>query len=210
MNQQGSEEWKADRIGKATGSRIPDIITRLKSGGFSAMRKAYATQLALERISKQPYSFQPNAAMQHGTNTEPLARDAYKATIFEDVTEVGFINHPSILNSGASPDGLVGDDGLVEIKCPESHTHISTVLDGVVPEKYFPQIQWQLACTERKYCDFVSYDPRCPENLQLFVRRVERDDCFIATTEELVRRFLTEVDELTQQLNNKIKEKQGA
>jgi putative phage-type endonuclease len=210
MNQQGSEEWKADRIGKATGSRISDIITRLKSGGFSAMRKAYATQLALERISKQPYSFQPNAAMQHGTNTEPLARDAYKATIFEDVTEVGFINHPSILNSGASPDGLVGDDGLVEIKCPESHTHISTVLDGVVPEKYFPQIQWQLACTERKYCDFVSYDPRCPENLQLFVRRVERDDCFIATTEELVRRFLTEVDELTQQLNNKIKEKQGA
>lgn len=210
MNQQGSEEWKTDRLGKATGSRISDIITRLKSGGFSAMRKAYATQLALERISKQPYSFQPNAAMQHGTNTEPLARDAYKATIFEDVTEVGFINHPSILNSGASPDGLVGDDGLVEIKCPESHTHISTVLDGLVPEKYFPQIQWQLACTERKYCDFVSYDPRCPENLQLFVRRVERDDCFIATTEELVRRFLTEVDELTQQLNNKIKEKQGA
>ena len=210
MSEQGTDEWKAERLGKATGSRISDIITRLKSGGFSAMRKAYATQLAIERISKQPYSFQPNAAMQHGTNTEPLARDAYRATIFEEVTEVGFVNHPTIPNAGASPDGLVGDDGLVEIKCPESHTHIGYLLDGIVPERYFAQIQWQIACTGRKWCDFVSYDPRCPEELQLFIKRVDYDECFVATTEEMVRKFLVEVDELTETLTNKIKEKQGA
>ena len=138
---------------------------------------------------------------------EPEARNAYRETVFEEVNEVGFIPHPSILDAGASPDGLVGDDGLVEIKCPESHTHIGYVLDGQVPEKYIPQMQWQMACTGRQWCDFVSYDPRCPEGLRLFVKRLDRDDIYISTAEETVRRFLAEVDVMVEKLKNKLSEK---
>jgi putative phage-type endonuclease len=210
MSIQGTDEWKAERLGKVTASRIYDITARIKSGGFSSQRKAYATQLAIEKISNQPYTFQQSLAMQHGTATEPLARDAYRSTIFEEVVEVGFIDHPFILNAGASPDGLVGDDGLVEIKCPESHTHIGYLLEGVIPEKYAAQMQWQMACTGRKWCDFVSFDPRCPENLQIFIKRLPRDEVFIACTEEMIKTFLKEVDQLVDQLSNKIKENIGA
>ena len=145
--------------------------------------------------------------MDWGTKTEPEARNAYRETVFEEVNEVGFIPHPSIIDAGASPDGLVGDDGLVEIKCPESHTHIGYFLDGNVPEKYTHQMQWQMACTGRQWCDFVSYDPRCPEGLRLFVKRLDRDDIYISTAEETVRRFLAEVDVMVEKLKNKLLEK---
>ena len=204
---QGTDEWKAERVGKVTASKLIDIIDRTKSGSFTAKRNAYASQLAIERISGQPYTFTPSSSMDWGTKMEPEARNAYRETVFEEVNEVGFIPHPSIIDAGASPDGLVGDDGLVEIKCPESHTHIGYVLDGQVPEKYIPQMQWQMACTGRQWCDFVSYDSRCPEGLRLFVKRLERDDIYISTAEETVRRFLAEVDVMVEKLKNKLSEK---
>ena len=204
---QGTDEWKAERVGKVTASKLIDIIDRTKSGSFTAKRTAYISQLAIERISGQPYTFTPSASMDWGTKTEPEARNAYRETVFEEVNEVGFIPHPSIIDAGASPDGLVGDDGLVEIKCPESHTHIGYFLDGNVPDKYTHQMQWQMACTGRQWCDFVSYDPRCPEGLRLFVKRLERDDIYISTAEETVRRFLAEVDVMVEKLKNKLSEK---
>jgi putative phage-type endonuclease len=115
-------------------------------------------------------------AMQWGTETEPQARNAYCFRHDTDVSECGFYDHPKIGMAGASPDGLIGLDGLVEIKCPNSATHIQTLLGGSVPEKYRTQMLWQMACTDRAWCDFVSYDPRLPESMRLFVQRVERDD----------------------------------
>ena len=108
---------------------------------------------------------------------------------------MGFINHPSIDNSGASPDGLVDDEGMVEIKCPESKTMIETLLSDKVPDKYFKQMQWQMACTGRQWCDYVVFDPRMPENLQLCVRRVERDDYIIDEIKAEINKFLAELDQ---------------
>lgn len=203
---QGTDEWKLERVGKVTASRVSDVIARTKTG-WSTRREAYATQLAIEIISGQPYPSVTTPAMQYGTQMEPEARNAYRSTVFEDVTETGFVSHHSIRNAGASPDGLVGDVGLVEIKCPETHTHIGYFLDDKAPERYIPQMQWQMACTGRKWCDFVSYDPRAPEELRLFVHRVERDDLYISTVEEMVNTFLGEVDHLVDRLRNKLAEK---
>ena len=111
------------------------------------------------------------------------------------MNEVGFVPHPRIDNSGASPDGMVGDDGLVEIKCPNTATHIETLLDKEVPSKYVKQMQWQMACTDRKWCDFVSYDPRMPEEMQLFTVRVDRDDETIIELEREVEKFLSELED---------------
>ena len=138
--------------------------------------------------------------MQWGTETEPQARMAYEAQTNNLVDEEGFIDHPSIANLGCSPDGLVGDSGLIEIKCPNSKTHIDTLLSGKAPSKYIPQMQTQMAVTGRKWCDFVSFDPRLPEDLQLFIVRVERDDEYIANLEKEVSAFLQEVDETVNKL----------
>jgi predicted phage-related endonuclease len=132
--------------------------------------------------------------MQHGTDTEPLARAAYEALQDVLVDEVGFVPHPSIIMAGASPDGLVGDDGLLEIKCPNTATHIETLLSQSVPGKYNTQMQFQMACTGRQWCDFVSFDNRLPEELQLFVKRVPRDNEFIKQMEDEVVKFLNELD----------------
>jgi predicted phage-related endonuclease len=132
--------------------------------------------------------------MQHGTDTEPLARAAYEALRDVLVDEVGFVPHPSIIMAGASPDGLVGDDGLLEIKCPNTATHIETLLSQSVPGKYNTQMQFQMACTGRQWCDFVSFDNRLPEELQLFVKRVPRDNEFIKQMEDEVVKFLNELD----------------
>jgi hypothetical protein len=138
--------------------------------------------------------------MQWGTETEPQARMAYEAYKNVLVDEEGFIDHPTIANFGCSPDGLIGVDGLIEIKCPNSKTHIDTLLSGKAPSKYIPQMQTQMAVTGRQYCDFVSFDPRLPEDLQLFVVRVNRDDEYIAKLEEEVVAFLNEVEETVTKL----------
>jgi putative phage-type endonuclease len=196
---QGTPEWFAQRLGKVTASRVADVIAKTKTG-YSTSRANYMAQLVAERLTGQAAESFSNAAMQHGTETEPLARMAYETETGLMVTEVAMIDHPTIAMSGASPDGLVQSDGLVEIKCPNTATHIDTLLSGEAPTKYKPQMQWQIACTNRKWCDFVSFDPRLPEDMQLFVKRVERDDAYIAELETEIKQFLGEVETTVQKL----------
>ena len=190
---QRTDEWFKSRLGKATASRIADIIAKTKTGP-SASRENYAVQLVLERITQSKGESYNNAAMQWGTETEPLARQAYELKRGLFVDEVGFIDHPTIANSGASPDGLVGTDGLVEIKCPNSATHMETLVTRKIPQKYIPQMTWQMACTGRSWCDFVSFDPRFPENLQIFIERIEYDPTYVRMLELEVTQFLDEVE----------------
>ena len=199
MIEQRTEAWFLSRLGKVTASRVADVIAKTKSGP-SASRENYATQLVLERLTNSVGEAYSNAAMQWGTDQEPNARNAYELKMSTFVKEVGFIDHPTIDMSGASPDGFVGEDGLVEIKCPNSSTHIDTLVSQKVPAKYLPQMQWQMACTGAKATDFVSFDDRLPEGLQLFVKRVERDNEMIAMLEKEARKFLEEVQETTEKL----------
>jgi putative phage-type endonuclease len=207
--QQGSDAWLALRAGKVTASRVADVIAKTKSG-WGASRANYMAELICERLTGQPTPSFSNAAMQHGTLTEPEARAAYEFRFNCDVAQIGFVAHPIIAMSGASPDGLVDDDGLIEIKCPNSATHIETLLSGNMPSKYETQMLWQLACTQRKWCDFVSYDPRLPPAMQMFVRRLYRDDGMIAELEKLVCDFLSEVDAKVAALRNQYEQKEAA
>lgn len=193
MIEQGSPEWFAQRLGKVTASRVADVIAKTKTG-YSTSRDNYMAQLICERMTGVVAESYSNAAMQHGTDTEPLARAAYEAYADVLVDEVAMIPHPTIEQAGASPDGLVGEDGLVEIKCPNTTTHLDTLRTKKVPTKYNIQMQWQMASTGRKWCDFVSFDNRLPEHLQLFVARVNRDDAFIAELEQEVSKFIKELD----------------
>ena len=193
MIEQGTDEWFAVRIGKVTASRVADVLAKTKTG-YSTSRENYMAQLVCERLTGQKGESFTNAAMQHGTDTEPLARAAYEALHDVLVDEVGFIPHPTIIMAGASPDGLVSDDGLLEIKCPNTATHIETLLSQTVPGKYNTQMQFQMACTDRSWCDFVSFDNRLPPELQLFVRRVPRDNLYIRLMEEEIVKFLNELD----------------
>lgn len=194
MTDQRTPAWFAARLGKATASRISDIVAKTKTG-YSTSRTNYAAQLVAERLTGVPQDSYCNPAMQWGIDTEGEARQAYCFHHDCDVAEVGFIDHPTIAMSGASPDGTIGERGLLELKCPQTATHIATLLGGSVPSKYYDQIQWQIACTERGWCDFVSYDPRLPEEMRLFVRRIERDAERIALLETEITSFLREVDE---------------
>jgi len=197
--EQQSAEWFAARIGKVTASRVADVVARTKTG-YGASRANYLAELVAERLSGTRAEGFTNAAMQWGTDQEPEARLAYEFRNDASVELVGFVPHPSIDMSGASPDGLVGDDGLLEIKCPNTATHIETLLTGEIPGKYVVQMQWQMACTGRAWCDFASFDPRMPEQMRLFVKRVQRDDGHIAGLEEEVRTFLFELDTTVRQL----------
>lgn len=192
--QQGTPEWFAERCGKVTASRVADVIAKTKNG-YGASRANYRAQLVTERLTGQVAESFQNDAMRWGTETEPQARAAYSFMHDVEVAEVGMIPHPTIEMAGASPDGLVGTDGLVEIKCPNTATHIETLLSGNVPEKYATQMLWQMACTGRAWCDFVSFDPRLPPHLQMFVKRVPRNDSAIKDLEAEVVAFLAEVDE---------------
>ena len=201
--EQGTPEWFAARLGNVTASRVADVIAKTKSG-YSASRENYMAQLICERMTNTVAESYSNAAMQWGTETEPLARAAFESYADILVDEVGYITHPSIERAGASPDGLVLDDGLLEIKCPNTATHIDTLLSETIPTKYITQMQWQMACTGRVWCDFVSFDPRLPDGLQLFVKRVERDAEYIAMLEQEVIKFLTELDEKIFKLNERL------
>lgn len=191
--EQGSADWFAIRLGKVTASRVADVVAKTKTD-YSASRANYMAQLVAERLTGSVAESYSNAAMQWGTDMELEARTAYEFLHNASVVEVGFVDHPTIGMSGASPDGLVGDEGLVEIKCPNTATHIETLMSGAVPGKYLTQMQWQMACTGRRWVDFCSYDPRMPENMRLFVRRIEWNGERIADLEGEVSAFLAELD----------------
>ena len=193
MIEQRTEAWHNARAGKATASRIADIMARTKSGP-AASRKNYMAELAIERLTGVHEEGFKSADMQWGIIHEGSARDEYCMSRGVLVNECGFFDHPSIPMTGASPDGLIGDDGLIEIKCPRSATHIEFLLTGEIDSRYKYQMLWQMACTGRQWCDFVSYDPRMPEKLRMKVVRFERDDEEIARIEDEVDAFLRELD----------------
>lgn len=188
---QRSPEWFEARLGRVTSSRIADVCAKTKVG-YGASRSAYLNQLVAEILSGRPQESFTNAAMQWGIDHEAEARDAYSARTGEIVTEVGFVPHQT-LQAGASPDGLVGDTGLVEIKCPNTQTHLEYVESRKPPMKYLQQMQFQMACTGRHFVDWVSYDPRLPDNLKLLIVRIPRDDGMIAEIEGIVSEFMMEV-----------------
>jgi putative phage-type endonuclease len=198
--EQRSEEWFAARCGKVTASRVADIIARTKTGP-SASRENYLAQLVCERMTGKPAESYSNAAMAWGTEQEPFARAAYESVKDVLVEEVGFVPHPSFSEAGASPDGLVGEFGLVEIKCPNTATHIQTLLEQKVPEKYITQMQWQMACTQRHWCDYVSFDPLMAEGLQLFIKRIEFDPVFVGKLDKEIINFLLDLEDKITQLN---------
>jgi len=191
--EQGSDEWIAARVGSLGASRLHEALARTKTG-YGASRANLLAELACERLTGVPADKYVNAAMQNGIDREPQARAAYAWHCDADVVEIGLIKHPTIANSHASPDGLVGEEGLVEIKAPQPATHLATLLGDAIPRKYLLQMSWQMACSGRKWCDFVSWCPAFPEPMQLFVKRIHRDDALIETIEGEAREFLSEVD----------------
>lgn len=200
MIEQGTPEWHAMRCGKVTASRVADVTAKTKSG-VSAMRATYMGQLIAERLTGVVAESYTSSAMQWGTDTEEEARNAYAFYHGAKLHPVAFVDHPSIAMAGASPDRYVGDDGLIEVKCPNTATHIETLLGKAAPGKYIKQMQWQMSCTGRAWCDFVSFDPRMPEHLKLFVRRVPRDPVMIAELESEVRQFIRDMDAKLSELN---------
>lgn len=196
---QGSESWFAQRIGKVTASRVADVLATIKSGE-SASRRNYRMQLVCERLTGKKEETFTNVHMERGIELEPIARSLYEMKNNFFVTEVGFVEHPTIKMAGASPDGLVGDDGLIEIKCPTVANMVECITSKSVPTKYIPQMQFQMACTGRAWCDFVSFNNELPEHLQLFVKRVHRDDEYITNMEKEVIYFLNEVADTVNEL----------
>ena len=189
---QGTPEWHQMRLGKVTASRVADILAKTKTGP-SASRQNYLIELALQRTTGIIQEYYSNSAMEWGTQTEPQARVAYEVTTNNFVDQIAFIDHPSIKWFGCSPDGLVSDRGLLEIKCPNSATHWEYFKSKKPPQKYFIQMQAQIAVTGRDWCDFVSFDPRMPDRSQLLIVRIDRDDAFIAEMEAEIKKFLEEV-----------------
>ena len=207
MIEQRSNEWFHQRYGNASASRIKDVIAKTKSG-YSASRESYLTELVLERFGafSEPYI---NKSMEWGNEQEPFARATHETQQSIMVQECGYILHPTIARSGASPDGLIGDDGVLEIKCPDTKTHFEYLLAEKVPTAYIPQMAWQILCTSRKWADFVSYDPRAPQGLNYFYIRYVPEQDYLDMLESEVREFLIEVESKYQTLNiklNKMKE----
>lgn len=199
MIEQRTDEWFAQRCGKVTASRIADVMAKTKTG-WGAGRANYMAQLVAERITETVSDSYTNAAMQWGIDTEPQAIEAYEALKLCQVDPAPFVLHPSIPDAGASPDGFVGEWGLIEVKCPNTSTHIDTLLKGKIDGKYIKQMQWQMACTSRQWCDFVSYDPRVGAELALWVKRVDRDDTMIADIEQAVVDFINEIEQQVSEL----------
>lgn len=186
---QRSPEWFAARLGRLTASRASDMLAIGKAG-----RKNLTAQLVCERLTGQPQEDAfVSAAMQRGMDCEPQAFAAYEAVTGNVARTVGFIQHDALL-VGCSPDGLVDDDGVLELKCPNSATHLEYLKARTVPDKYLPQLLHTLWVTERAYCDFVSFDDRFPSALQVFHVRMTRDDKAIAIYAKAAQAFLQDVD----------------
>ena len=207
MIEQGSEAWKLLKVGKVSASRMADLLAKTKSGA-SASRAKYMAQLLCERMTGQPTEFFTTAAMQRGTEIEPVARAAYEAENLTSVEQIAWVEHPTIPFSGCSPDGLVGEHGLIEIKCKEIHNHLDSILNDKIDPDHQAQMMWQMCVTGRQWCDYVCFDDRAPEGLQLFVKRLHRDEEKIKQMEDEVRTFLKDLESMIQKLNE-IKEKNG-
>ena len=192
--EQRTQEWFDARLSKVTASRVADVIAKTKTG-VSTSRQNYLTQIVTERLTgKKADNGYINQAMQDGIDREEAARSLYELK-YGVVKEVGFIDHPTIAMSGASPDGIIADgDGVLEIKCPIETTHTNTLMTDKVPSKYIPQIQWQMAVTGARFAHFVSYNPNFPDNMVLFVKQVDRDDEYIKMLVDEIITFLKEVD----------------
>lgn len=206
---QGTPEWKQARCGSLGASRIADAMARTKTG-WGASRANLMAELICERLTGIPQESYTNAAMQWGIDTEPMARAGYEFHTGFDLVQVGLVTHPKIEGTHASPDGLVSGDGLVEIKCPNSATHIETLLGQTIPDKYIKQAQWQMACTGRHWCDWVSFDPRMPETMRLFIKRISRDEAMIADMEKEVTAFLRELESKVQGLRQAYEKQEAA
>jgi hypothetical protein len=204
---QGSSEWFDARCGKVTGSRVADAIAVLKrkkkedgEPAEAAARYNLKRMIAREVLTGIHVDSFVSKAMEQGIEREPLARTEYELKTGADVRLVGFVGHPTIERGGCSPDGMCGKDGMIEIKCPQPGTHIDYLIGRTVPECYEPQVQWGLACTEREYCDFVSYDPGQVKRHQLLIVRMYRNEKRIAEMNAVVLKFLDEVDALVKQI----------
>lgn len=191
-----------------TASRMSDVLAKIKTGE-AASRADYRSELVAQRLTGIVENGYTSPDMQWGTEHEPFARASYEIATGRIVTEIDFIDHSTVPHSGASPDGLVGDDGMLEIKCPKLKTHIEYILAGVPPKKYVPQMMWQMACANRKWVDFVSYHPNMPEEMRLFIVRYERDDEAIDQAEAEVIKFLSEVEETLGKLKSKFNIKES-
>lgn len=190
MFDQGTPEWLAERSGKVTASALSNVMMAKTAAGY----QNYMAQLICERLTGQPVETFKSAAMEYGTETEPQARAFYELESGNDVTECGFIPHPTLANSGASPDGLIGPDGGLEIKVPQPAKHIKNLMGGTIDKTYMLQMQWAMACTGREWWDFVSFNPTFPDHLKIHIQKVERN---VETIEEItgaVTRFLADVD----------------
>lgn len=199
---QRTDEWFAARLGKVTASRIADLRKKTQKG-WAASRAAYMADLIAERLSGEHIPGGTGAARRWGQEIEPEAKRAYEFYRDAEIEEVGFLPHPTIADAGASPDGLVGENGLVEFKCPTVITHLETLETDAIAPEYIQQMQWQMACTGRQWCDFASYDPRYPESMKLYVQRVKRDDELIAEIETDVIAFLGELTTRVSSLRSK-------
>jgi hypothetical protein len=199
---QGTDEWHAIRCGKVTASHLDDVLAKATAAALKANANAesktranYRAKMVAERMSGNVIrnSFS-SAAMERGTEQERFARVAYETLTKVFVDQVGFIDHEEIAMCGASPDGLVGTEGLVEIKCPNTLTHIEYLRGGIVPTDYLKQMQWQMETAGRAWNDFVSFDERMPRSHRLFVRRLIRDDKFLDEARKAVLLFNAEVE----------------
>lgn len=193
--EQRSAEWYAARLGNVTASRISDVIAKTRNG-YGAARETYMMELLAERLTGVSQEHYVNDAMLWGIEQEDYARAAYEAMKGEPVLEVGYVPHPTVPRTGASPDGLVGNRGLVEIKCPLTKTQLFFVLRGAIDPDYETQMAWQLECTGRDWCDFVSYDPRLPENVRMVIKRYTPEPVYLEYLRGEVQKFLAELDEL--------------
>ena len=205
--EQRSDAWHQCRLGKVTARKLSDVLAKIKTGE-AAVRKNYKMQLVTERLTGQKTDSYINQAMQDGIDRESTAREIYELVREIKVEEVGFIDHPTIKMAGASPDGLLPDGGILEIKCPIETTHTINLLERVIPSRYIPQVQWQLACAGKdyQYANFVSYNPNFEPKLQLIYVEVKRDNDYIAMLEEEVSIFLQEVNDTILQLRELNKE----
>lgn len=200
--EQRTNEWYLTRAGKVTASSVYKVLSKGKGGADSKTRLSYMLELLGDRLEGCPVNGYQSEAMARGTELEPDARDEYSFETGNIVNETGFVPHKSIKNFGASPDGLINNDGLVEIKCPNRATHIDTLVNGTIDKKYILQMQTQMACAGRKWCDFVSYYPALGEN-SLFIKRIEADQVMIAEIEQAVIKFLNELDALERRINER-------
>jgi putative phage-type endonuclease len=197
MFDQGSPEWPAERMGKVTASALVNVMMAKNTAGY----QNYMAQLICERLTGQPVETFKSDAMQYGTDTEAQARAFYELETGNDVRQCGFIPHPLLEWAGASPDGLVGELGLVEIKCPQPAKHIKNLMGGTIDRAYALQMQWQMECTGGEWCDFVSFNPSFPDHLQIHIQRVDRDQELISEIMAATTTFLAETESKLRVLN---------